>query len=112
MRFCFLTLPAPPQALQGLWMILPVPRHLEQGAVLVKAKPPAPRWMRTVPVPRQSGQISAVVPDSQPEPWQASHSSVRFRLISFSQPKAASSKVMVRLARRPVSYTHLRAHET
>lgn len=42
MRFCFLTLPAPPQALQGLWMILPVPGTLEQGAVLVKAKAARP----------------------------------------------------------------------
>ena len=81
-------------------MILPVPRQREQGAVLEKAKPPVRCCTRTTPVPRQSGQVSAVVPGSAPDPWQASHCSVRVKLISFSQPKAASSKEMVRLARR------------
>jgi len=95
-RLLFFTLPLPLQALQGLWMIFPVPRQRAQAAVLEKAKPPVRCCTRTTPVPRQSGQVSAVVPGSQPEPWQAPHSSLRFRLISFSQPKAASSKLMAR----------------
>ena len=53
-----------------------------------------------VPEPWQSGQISAVVPGAQPLPWQTSHSSLRVRESSFSQPKAASSKRMVTEARR------------
>ena len=53
-----------------------------------------------VPLPWQSGHTSAVVPGAQPVPWQSSQVSVRLRTISFSQPKAASSKVMVTAARR------------
>ena len=53
-----------------------------------------------MPVPRQSGQTSAVVPFSQPVPRQVSHCSTRSMLISFSQPKAASSKLMATLVRR------------
>ena len=51
--------------------------------------------VRTVPLPWQSGQVSAVVPAAQPLPWQSGHSSTRPTLISFLQPKAASSKVSV-----------------
>ena len=40
-------LPVPPQLLQGLWMIFPVPLHLGQVAVVVKLKGPPLRWMRT-----------------------------------------------------------------
>ena len=97
--FCRRTLPAPLQVLQGWWMILPVPRHLGQVVVVEKAKPPPPRWMRTVPLPWQSGQISAVVPGAQPLPLHTSHCSVRETVTSFSQPKAASSKEMVTPAR-------------
>ena len=79
---------------------MPVPRHLEQVVVVEKAKPPAPRWMRTWPAPRQSGQVSAVVPAAQPEPLHSSQVSVRLSSISLVQPKAASSKVRARLTRR------------
>ena len=43
-------------------MIFPVPRQRAQAAVLEKAKPPVRCCTRTTPVPRQSGQVSAVVP--------------------------------------------------
>ena len=44
LRRCFFrTLPAPPHFLQGVWMSLPLPLHLEQVVVVEKAKPPAPR---------------------------------------------------------------------
>ena len=56
--------------------------------------------VRTLPVPRQSGQISGVVPGAQPVPWQSGHCSTFETLISFLQPKAASSKLMVTEARR------------
>ena len=68
--------------------------------VVAKVKAPPPRWMRMVPLPWQSGQTSAVVPGAQPLPLQVSQFSVRLRVISFSQPKAASSKEMVTEARR------------
>ena len=80
-RCFFRTLPDPPHFLQGVWMIFPVPRHLEQVVVVEKAKPPAPRWMRTWPAPRQSGQVSAVVPAAQPEPLHSSQVSVRLSSI-------------------------------
>ena len=81
-------------------MILPLPPQRPQGAE-VDMKPSGV-WRRccTMPVPRQSGQTSAVVPFSQPVPRQVSHCSTRSMLISFSQPKAASSKLMVTLVRR------------
>ena len=99
-RCFFRTLPAPPQVLQGVWMSFPVPRHLAQGLVVEKENPPAPLWMRTWPMPRQSGQVSAVVPAAQPEPLHSSQTAVRFRSISLVQPKAASSKLRGRLTRR------------
>ena len=49
--FCRRTLPAPPQDLQGWWMIFPVPRQRVQAAVVEKEKPPPPRWIRTTPLP-------------------------------------------------------------
>ena len=55
-------------------------------------------WRRTctVPVPWQSGQTSGVVPGAQPLPWQVSQFSYRSTVTAFSQPKAASSKLMAR----------------
>ena len=81
-------------------MILPLPPHLGQVVVVAKVKAPPPRWIRIWPLPWQSGQTSAVVPGAQPVPWQSSQDSVRLRVISFSQPKAASSKLMETDARR------------
>ena len=82
---CLRTEPVPPQSLQGVWMILPVPRQRVQGALVEKVKAPPPRWMRIWPVPRQSGQVSAVVPGAQPLPLQVGQLSLRERVISFSQ---------------------------
>ena len=48
----------------------------------------------TVPVPWQSGHTSGDVPGAQPLPWQVSQASYRSTVTSFSQPKAASSKLM------------------
>ena len=65
---CFFTCPLPLHSLQGWWMIFPAPRQRVQGAVVEKVKAPPPRWMRITPEPRQSGQVSALVPGAQPEP--------------------------------------------
>ena len=93
------TLPLPWHSWQGWWMILPVPPHFWQG-IWDCMTPKGVRWARmTVPVPRQSGQISGVVPGAQPLPLQAEHCSLRSRVTSFSQPKAASVKLMATLAR-------------
>ncbi len=97
---CLRTVPEPWQVEQGVWMIFPVPWQRVQGALVAKVKAPPPRWMRMTPVPRQSGQVSAVVPLAQPVPLQASQVSEREREISFSQPKAASSKETLTAARR------------
>ena len=44
---------------------------LGQAVVVAEGRSaPPPRWMRTWPVPWQSGQTSAVVPGSQPVPLQ------------------------------------------
>ena len=75
-------------------MILPLPRHFWHGPV-DWAMPKGVRWVvRTVPLPRQSGQVSAVVPGAQPVPLQSGQVSMRGAVTSFSQPKAASSKLM------------------
>lgn len=47
--------------------------------------------LRNTPVPRQFGQVSAVVPFAAPVPPQSSQDSMRSTVISFSQPNAASS---------------------
>ena len=46
------------------------------------------------------GEVSGVVPGAQPVPRQVSQGSRRSTVTAFSQPKAASSKEMVTLARR------------
>ena len=80
-------------------MILPLPRHFWHGPV-DWAMPKGVRWVvRTVPLPRQSGQVSAVVPGAQPVPLQSGQVSMRGAVTSFSQPKAASSKLMFSEAR-------------
>ena len=78
---------------------LPSPRQLGQ-TVEVDMVPNTVRcWTRTWPLPWHSGQISAVVPGSQPVPPQTSQASTCWMFTSFSQPKAASSRVRVRLVR-------------
>ena len=80
-------------------MILPVPRHFWHGPVDC-AMPKGVRCVvRTVPLPLQSGQTSGVVPGAQPLPLQTSHGSTRAIVTSFLQPKAASSKLMLTVAR-------------
>ena len=102
-------------------------------------------WVRTVPVPWQYEQVWGLVPSFAPVPWQVLQVSMREKVISRSQPKAASSKLISislttfwpfagpllrpdddavpppkkspKISPRspnpnPVSYTHLRAHET
>ncbi len=81
-------------------MILPVPLQRVQGAVVEKVKAPPPRWTRMTPAPRQSGQVSGVEPPAQPVPWQSEQVSEREGEISYSQRKAASSKVTLPGARR------------
>ena len=89
----------PLQVLHGWWMILPVPRHLEH-AELDCTMPNGVRCVvRTEPVPLQSGQTSGVVPGWQPEPLQSGQVSTRPIVTSFSQPNAASSKLMLTLVR-------------
>ena len=82
--------PLPWQSGQGWWMILPVPRHFWQGPWLCMT-PKGVRWAWvTVPVPRQSGHTSGVVPWAQPLPLQVGQDSLRSTVTDFSQPKAAS----------------------
>ena len=91
--FCRRTPPLPPQALHFWWMIFPSPRQLGQ-TVEVDMVPKTVRCCtRTWPVPWHSGQTSAVVPGSQPVPPQTSQLSTCWMVTSFSQPKAASSRV-------------------
>ena len=90
-----LTAPLPRQAGQGLWIILPEPPHLGQGPLLCTMPKGVRFVVRTLPVPWQSGQVSAVVPGAQPVPLQSGHSSTRPTVMSFLQPKAASSKLSV-----------------
>ena len=92
--------PLPPHLGQGSVMILPVPPHLGQGE-LVRMEPSIVCWMRvTWPVPWHWSQVLGLVPGFAPEPPQVSQASSRVMLISFLQPKIASSKLMVRLYRR------------
>ena len=51
-------------------------------------------WVRTVPVPWQYVQVWGLVPSFAPLPWQVLHVSMREKVISRSQPKAASSKLI------------------
>ena len=81
-------------------MTFPLPPHLGQGPVVANTPMGVCRRCCTVPVPPQLEQVSGLVPGAAPEPLQVSHCSTRSRLISFSQPKAASSKVMVSPMRR------------
>src|SRR5450756_2839055 len=62
----------------------------------------------------QVGQTLGDVPEAAPVPWQVTHVSYRLTWISSLTPKTACSsvRVMLTLRSRPVSYTHLRAHET
>ena len=81
-------------------MILPLPPHLGHGDE-VDMKPSGVWWRCcTCPRPPHSGQTSAVVPGSQPLPLQVSQGSTRSMMTPFSQPKQASSNVMLTLVRR------------
>ena len=75
-------------------MVLPAPPHLGQADCWAKVPKAVCRVVRTVPVPPQLEQVSGVQPSAQPEPWHLAHSSMTGTVISFSTPKAASSKVI------------------
>ena len=90
------------QSLQGWWMILPVPPQREQGAVVAKT-----HMARLPPLDADHAGAAAVGADLRGGAGRAAGAVAGRRSsrcgsasISFSQPKAASSKVMVRLARR------------
>ena len=83
-------------------MILPVPRHFEQGDV-DWAMPKGVRCVvRTVPEPLQSGQTSGVVPGAQPVPLQSAHFSTRPTVTSFLQPAEAPAEAAAEEAREDV----------
>ena len=71
------TLPLPLQRLHGVRMILPVPRQSGQAAVDCMVMPMKLCCVRTVPVPLQRGQVSALVPGAAPVPPHWSQSSMR-----------------------------------
>ena len=80
--------------MQGWWIIRPLPPHLGQGEEVANTPMGVCRRTWTVPVPWQSGHTSGDVPGAQPLPWQVSQVSYRSTVTAFSQPKAASSKLM------------------
>ena len=88
--------PSPWQSWQGSLSFSPAPWHSGQG--LSMAKKPWRNWTR--PRPRQTPQVTVPLPPFPPVPWQASQRSKRRIGRLFSTPKAASSKVSVRSARR------------
>ncbi len=88
--------PSPWQSWQGSLSFSPAPWHSGQG--LSMAKKPWRNWTR--PRPRQTPQETVPLPPFPPVPWQASQRSKRRIGRLFSTPKAASSKVSVRSARR------------
>ena len=63
-----LTRPAPRQLLQGLVIVLPVPRHCGHVRATVKK----PCCVRTWPWPRQRLQTAGDEPGAAPEPLQVS----------------------------------------
>src|SRR5436190_21810152 len=86
------TRPAPRHAWQGLLMILPVPRHDEQGRATVRK----PCCDRTWPAPLQCGHTSGALPAAAPEPEHVSHVSSRGIWIAVSVPVNDSSKEISR----------------
>ena len=89
------TLPRPLHFGQGSEMIWPVPLQFGQVRTFWMAPKGVLEVVRTWPVPLQVGQVLGCVPGLAPVPLQFSHVSSRTRLISLSQPLAASSKEMV-----------------
>ena len=82
--------PWPWQAGHGFSITLPRPPQLAQVRSMVK-KP----WVaRTLPWPRQVGQLTGWVPFSPPVPWQASHGSVPGTRMVACLPANASSSVI------------------
>ena len=88
------TLPLPRQAVQGSVMMVPVPPHCGHGCEDCMVMPMKFCCVRTVPVPWQYVQVCGVVPSFAPVPWQVLQVSMREKVISRSQPKAASSKLI------------------
>ena len=75
-------------------MILPLPPQTGQGLSDCMVMPMKFCWVRMVPRPPHFEHVSGLEPALQPLPPQAEQGSTRPMVISFSQPKAASSKVM------------------
>ena len=88
------TLPLPLQVVQGSLISLPLPPQVGQGLSDCMVMPMKFCWVRMVPRPPQREQVSGWVPALQPLPPQVEQGSMRPKVISFSQPKAASSKVI------------------
>ena len=89
------TLPRPLHLGQGSETILPLPLQFGQVRTFWIVPKGVLELVRTWPVPLQVGQALGCVPGLAPVPWQFSQGSSRTRLISLSQPLAASSKEMV-----------------
>ncbi len=93
-RFCFWR-PEPRQSGQGSVMMVPSPWHCPQTEVLMNWPKMLRCTRRTWPEPPQVGQRSGLLPGRERVPWQVAQTSVRVMSISFSVPRAASSKVTV-----------------
>ena len=84
----FSRLPFPWQLLHGFSKVRPAP--LQCGHVCAMLK--MPREVMTCPRPWHVGQVRVLEPASTPEPLHTSHFSGLVTVISFSVPRAASSK--------------------
>jgi hypothetical protein len=87
------TWPSPPQSLQGVATMRPVPWQRPQ----VRATLKNPCWNVTWPRPPQDAQVVGEVPGAAPLPWQVAHGSARGIWMWVSVPKTASSKPRSRL---------------
>ena len=90
-----LTAPLPRQVGQGWWIILPVPPQRWQGPLLCTMPKGVRFVVRTVPLPLQSGQVSAVVPGAQPVPRAVGALLNPAHAYFLLAAKAASSKLSV-----------------
>src|SRR6185503_13390924 len=87
------TWPSPPQSLQGVATMRPVPWQRPQ----VRATLKNPCWNVTWPRPPHDVHVLGEVPGAAPLPWQVAHGSARGIWMWVSVPKTASSKPRSRL---------------